>query len=145
VKRVYALCTGRLIWSYIISSSGVLWKSGLMFLKPHLLCKAPWEFSRRMFGPSALILILWHIDPLLGKDLETNNETTAVAIQRRGKHASTTIVLLLETELCNPLLSSCNNCTTTMETGVFSSWSVPRSYVEDNWGDPVSCQLNVSL
>jgi hypothetical protein len=30
---------------------------------------------------------LWHIDPLLGKDLETNNETTAVAMQQRGKHA----------------------------------------------------------
>jgi hypothetical protein len=41
--------------------------------------------------------ILWRTDPLLGKDLETDNETTAVAMLRRGKHASTTIELLLET------------------------------------------------
>jgi hypothetical protein len=27
-------------------------------------------------------MILWRIDPLLGKDLGTNNETTAVAMQR---------------------------------------------------------------
>jgi hypothetical protein len=32
-----------------------------------------------------------------GKNLETNNETTAVVMERRGKHASTTIELLLET------------------------------------------------
>jgi hypothetical protein len=55
--------------------------------------------------------------PLLDKDLETNNETTAVVMQRRCKHASTTIELMLET--------------------VFSMWSVPRSYLEDNWGDPI--------
>jgi hypothetical protein len=30
---------------------------------------------------------LWRMDPILGKDLETNNETRAAAIQ----HASTTI------------------------------------------------------
>jgi hypothetical protein len=35
--------------------------------------------------------ILWRIEPLLGKDLETNNETIAVDMQRRGKHTSTTI------------------------------------------------------
>jgi hypothetical protein len=65
--------------------------------------------------------ILWRIDPLLGKDLETNNETTAVAMQRRREQASTTVELLLET--------------------AFSAWSVPKSYLEDNWGDPLSCQL----
>jgi hypothetical protein len=37
-----------------------------------------------------------------------------VAMQRRGKHGSTT------TE------------------GLFSGWSVPRSYLEDNWDEPVS-------
>jgi hypothetical protein len=51
------------------------------------------------------------IDLLLGKDPETNNETT-VAMQWRGKHASTTIELLLET--------------------VFSTQSMLRSYIEDN-------------
>jgi hypothetical protein len=64
--------------------------------------------------------ILWHIDPLLGKDLYANNETTAVAMQWRSKHASTTIELLLETVLCNPLLGRCNSWITTMEMGVFS-------------------------
>jgi hypothetical protein len=51
-----------------------------------------------LFGPNILrsilfsnpLSILWRIEPLLGKDLETNNETTAVAMQ----HASTTIELL---------------------------------------------------
>jgi hypothetical protein len=28
---------------------------------------------------------------------------------------------------------------------VFSTWSVHSGYKEDNWGDPVSCQLKVSL
>jgi hypothetical protein len=49
------------------------------------------------------------IGPLLGKDLETNNETTAVAVQRRGKHAFTT-ELVLKTLLCNPLQDSGNSC-----------------------------------
>jgi hypothetical protein len=31
------------------------------------------------------------MDLLLGKDLETDNDTTAVAMQRRGKHVSNTI------------------------------------------------------
>jgi hypothetical protein len=39
---------------------------------------------------------MWSIDPLLGKYIKTDNETTAFATQRRGKHASTTIKLLLE-------------------------------------------------
>jgi hypothetical protein len=88
-------------------------------------------------GP--LSAILWGIDPLFGKDLETN-ETTAVAMQRRDEQASA----LLETVLCNPLLSSCNTWTNPT-TGVFSMWSMPRSYIEDNWGNPVSSQMKVSL
>jgi hypothetical protein len=40
-----------------------------------------------------------------------------VAMQRRGKHSSTKIE------------------------AVFSMWSIPRGYLEDNWGDPGSCQL----
>jgi hypothetical protein len=67
---------------------------------------------------------LWRIVPLQGKDLEANNETTAVAIQRRGKHASTT--------------------RDTVGNGVFCS-ARQRSYLEDNWGDPVSCQLLAEL
>jgi hypothetical protein len=46
---------------------------------------------------------------MLDEDLETNNETIAVVMQRRGKHTSTTIELLLETVLYNPLLGSCNS------------------------------------
>jgi hypothetical protein len=61
--------------------------------------------------------IVWRTDSLLGRDLETNNETTAVAMQQHGKHAFTTIELLLEMVLCNPLPGSCNSWTTTMETG----------------------------
>jgi hypothetical protein len=38
-------------------------------------------------------LLLWRRDPLLGNDLETNNETRAVAMQQRGKHAFRTIYL----------------------------------------------------
>jgi hypothetical protein len=53
------------------------------------------------------------------KDLKINNETTAVAMQRHGKHTSTTKELLLEM--------------------VFSVQSVQSDYKADNWGDPVSC------
>jgi hypothetical protein len=57
---------------------------------------------------------------MLGKDLEINDERTAVAMQHRGEHVSKIIELLLETVLCNPLLGSCNSWTTTMEMdGVF--------------------------
>jgi hypothetical protein len=85
------------------------------------------------------------MDPLVDKGFETNNETTTVAMQRRGKHSYTTVDILLETMLCNPLLGSCNSWTTTMEARMFSTMSVPRSYLEDNWGDQVSCQLKASL
>jgi hypothetical protein len=62
--------------------------------------------------------IMWRIDPLLGKDLETNNEATVV-MQRHDKHASTT-ELLLET--------------------VFSTRCVQRRYKEESLGVPVSCK-----
>jgi hypothetical protein len=65
----------------------------------------------------SLLSILWCIDPLLSKNLETNNERTAIAIKWRGKHACTTIELLLEM--------------------LFSTQSVERGYKEDNW-NPVS-------
>jgi hypothetical protein len=52
---------------------------------------------------------------LLGKDLETNNQTTAVATQRRGKRTSKIIELMLET--------------------VFSTRYVRRQ--KNNWGDAV--------
>jgi hypothetical protein len=51
-----------------------------------------------------------------------NNKTTAVAMQRHSKHASTTIELLLEM--------------------VFCTQSMQRGYKEDNWGDPVSLELS---
>jgi hypothetical protein len=60
---------------------------------------------------------MWRIDPLLGKELETNNETTDVAVQQRGKHASTTVEFLLET--------------------VFSTRSMQRSYKKDNCDNPI--------
>jgi pyruvate/oxaloacetate carboxyltransferase len=67
------------------------------------------------------LLVLWRIDPLLGKDLERNNETIAVAMQGRGKHTPTTIKLLSET--------------------VFYTRSVQRGYKEDN---RVEAGLNTS-
>lgn len=82
---------------------------------------------------------------MLGKDLETNKVTRATAMQQRSKHASIIIELLLKTVLCIPLVGSCNSWNTTMETGVFYMWSMPRNYLEDNWGDQVSCELKVSL
>jgi hypothetical protein len=61
---------------------------------------------------------------LLYKDLEAKNETTAIAMQRRGKHASITIELLLETAFSNRFMQCC--------------------YKKDNLGDLVSCQLELS-
>jgi hypothetical protein len=90
------------------------------------------QISTNSHGLTSQMIVLWRIDPLLGKGLETNKETTAVAMQRHGKHTSTTIKLLLETVLCNPLIGSCDSSTTTMETGAFSMWSVPRRYLEGN-------------
>jgi hypothetical protein len=58
--------------------------------------------------------ILWHIDQLLGKDLETNNKTTAVAMQHCGKRTYITIELLLEM--------------------VFSTRSMQRGYKEYSLG-----------
>jgi hypothetical protein len=55
--------------------------------------------------------------PLLDKDLETN-ETTAIIMQWRSKHASTTIELLLKM--------------------VFSTLFIQRGSKEENLGDPVS-------
>jgi hypothetical protein len=81
---------------------------------------------------------MWPIEPLLGKDLETNKETIAVAMQKRGKLACTTIELLLETLLWNPLRGRCNSLTKTMETVVFSIRSIPTNYLKDNTSDPVS-------
>jgi hypothetical protein len=54
--------------------------------------------------------------------LETN-ETTATAMQWRRKYTSIKIELLLEK--------------------VFSMWSVPKSYLEDNWGDTVFVNYNL--
>jgi hypothetical protein len=83
------------------------------------------ESLQAIFMLLSAVKELWSIDPLLGKDLEANNETTAVAMERRRKYASTTIELLLET--------------------VLSTHSMQRSYFEDNWGDPlvVTCRLRV--
>jgi hypothetical protein len=62
--------------------------------------------------------VLWRIDPLLGKDLVTNNEITTAAMQLMGKHAFTTIELLLEK--------------------VFSIQSLQSGYKEEIWGTIVS-------
>jgi hypothetical protein len=71
-----------------------------------------WMINKKLENLWKEAFILWHIDPLLGKILETK-EITDVVMQWRSKHASTTIVLL---EM------------------VFSTRSVRRGYKEDNWG-----------
>jgi hypothetical protein len=54
---------------------------------------------------SSCFNILCHIDLWLGKDLKTNNEKTAFAMQKRGKHDSTTVFrgtgLLSQGERCD--------------------------------------------
>jgi hypothetical protein len=89
----------------------------------HIVEPATVKGTNILWQSKLMKIILLRIDTLLGKDLETNNETTAVAMQRSRKHASTTVELLLET--------------------VLFAWFVPRSYFEDNCGDTVSCQLSV--
>jgi hypothetical protein len=88
---------------------------------------------------------MWRIDPLLARDLKANNGMAAVAVQRRSTHASTTIELLLETVLCNPLLGSCNSWTITLEMGMFSVWSLPSSYLEDNWGATQLANIKIGM
>jgi hypothetical protein len=50
------------------------------------------------------MIILWRTEHLIGEDLETNNETTAVAMLWRDKHTSTTIELRLEMMFSNQFL-----------------------------------------
>jgi hypothetical protein len=65
------------------------------------------------------ILILWHINPLLGNDRETNNETTATAMQQLCKWA----------KVLEPLQGSGPIATmvVTLE-AVFYIWSAQRLY-----------------
>jgi hypothetical protein len=68
---------------------------------------------------SGHLFILWRVDQLLGKHLETSNEvsdpflsnSSVNTFQRKGETHNNTI---------------------TMETRVFSMWSLPRSYKEDD-------------
>jgi hypothetical protein len=76
--------------------------------------------------------------PIARQRPRNKNETTVIAMQWHGKHASTTTELLLEMVSCNSLLGSCNNWTTTLETGMFSTRSIQRGYKKDNCGNPVS-------
>jgi hypothetical protein len=78
---------------------------------------------------------MWRTDPLLGKDLETNEyslrysvgeyKKTAVCKQRIGKYAPTTVSLLLEM--------------------VFSIRSVQSGYEEEIWGNQCSWGLAVQI
>jgi hypothetical protein len=77
--------------------SVAMWRKSLSFHKVkhltslnYLMFPPPMEDTAREVWSR----ILWRVDPLLGRDLETNSETTGVAMQRRGKHTSTTIELL---------------------------------------------------
>jgi hypothetical protein len=48
-------------------------------------------YSQKDTEDKTKTIIVWRTDPLLNTDLETNNETTAVAMQQRDNYASTTI------------------------------------------------------
>jgi hypothetical protein len=68
--------------------------------------------------------------------------TTAVAMWQHGKHTSTTIELLLETRcfLCGLRRDHCYaavryTCISNNRGAVFSVLSMPKSYLEDNWGE----------
>jgi hypothetical protein len=71
---------------------------------------------------TTVIFILCLRDPLLSKDRETKKETTAVAMQQRGKHASTTVGLPLKTVLWSQLDYNNGN-------GMFSMRSVLRKTI----------------
>jgi hypothetical protein len=67
---------------------------------------------------------LWHIDPLVGNDRETNNETTAIAMQQLRKYAT-----VLET-----LQDSGPRATSEVGSGVFYG-SAPRLYHSTDRGE----------
>jgi hypothetical protein len=74
-------------------------------------------FSHSIYCYAYIFLnILRRIDSLLGKDLGKTIRQQPLLCKTA---VNTTIGLLLETVLCNPLLGSCNFWTTTMETEVF--------------------------
>jgi hypothetical protein len=80
---------------------------------PHLH-RHQWIVPEYIRTLDSTVLVLWYIDSLLGKHLETNKETTVVDMQQRSKQASTTIDLM---------------CFFVVR---------PEEYLEDNWDDPVS-------
>jgi hypothetical protein len=65
------------------------------------------------------IFILWHIDPLLGNNLGSNNDTTAIDRQHCRKYAT----------LLEPLQDS-GPCAAVevLFKAVFAMWSAPRLY-----------------
>jgi hypothetical protein len=76
-------------------------------------------------------VIMQHVQPFICNRRINNGVMQPISRQRIGKHVptatntNTTIALLLET--------------------VFSTPSVQSRYKEDNWSDPVSCQLRVEF
>jgi hypothetical protein len=73
---------------------------------------------------------LWHIDPLLGNDRETN-ETTATAMQQLCKYA-TVLELLLG--------SGTRATVEVLLEAVFSMWSAPMLYQSTNRVELVSAE-----
>jgi hypothetical protein len=49
------------------------------------------DISDKTVGRNKNYIVLWHIDPLLGNDSETNNETTVVAGQRPARNSGRTV------------------------------------------------------
>jgi hypothetical protein len=92
-----------------------------------------------IINQSLYINILWPIDTLLGKDVETNNEITAVAMQQHGKHASATIVTV-GNGVMKPVASQVQQLD-------YNNGNRGAVYMvlteEDNLGYPVSFKLSV--
>jgi hypothetical protein len=77
--------------------------------------------------------MLWRIDLLLGRDLDANDGTAAAAVQRRGKHTSTTIELLLGKHV---LVATVTHATG--KRGVVYAVCAEKLQKEENWGDQFS-------
>jgi hypothetical protein len=70
--------------------------------------------------------MLWRIKPLLGKDLQTNNETTAVVMQRRGITPSQQYGYCFK-GVIQPVAKQLQQLDYNNGKRVFSTWSAPMS------------------
>jgi hypothetical protein len=87
IQQVFALADGSTFMALFVcfSAPPVPCQSTGMW------CRVVWYLRTTQYDVTswkALILILWHRDPLLGDNRETNKETMAVAMQQLRKYAT---------------------------------------------------------